>query len=227
MRDTTLCLACSCSLPPGLIASHRASSNIDDASSSSQSSKFLDRLFLTPCCSRPICPTCLSHNPRLARYNPCLACLGGVCAVGSSNAGQSSTRNIDAAVRDEDFFTVGDDEEDEAELSPPSASDAHSTSQPSSYASDQPSELAGPTDSNAAPGSPTHSDEAAISANSVPMKYYIKSSDTLLGISLRFGVEGRALCKLDGLPPSTLTTTPRLVHTRSYLLLPPSSTTYT
>ena len=32
--------------------------------------------------------------------------------------------------------------------------------------------------------------------------------------------QGRALCKLNDLPPSTLNTTPYLLHTRSFLILP-------
>src|SRR6202042_2257232 len=90
----TLCLACSSSLPP---------------SKSSQ-------IFTTNCCNRPICPACLSSNPRLARYDPCLACLGGVGAIfaGNSKGKQISGQNInvDGAVRDEDTFVLGDDEDE-------------------------------------------------------------------------------------------------------------------
>ncbi|KAH9063868.1 hypothetical protein EDB87DRAFT_1541379, partial [Lactarius vividus] len=60
-----LCLACSSSLPPRLAASLGQS----------------PELFFTRCCGRPICPSCLTANPRLARYNPCLLCLGGMGAV--------------------------------------------------------------------------------------------------------------------------------------------------
>ena len=34
--------------------------------------------------------------------------------------------------------------------------------------------------------------------------------------------QGRTLCKLNGLSPSTLRTTPHLLHTRTFLVLPPS-----
>lgn len=32
------------------------------------------RPYLTPCCSTPICERCLSRNPRLREYDPCLRC---------------------------------------------------------------------------------------------------------------------------------------------------------
>ncbi|OBZ72073.1 hypothetical protein A0H81_07833 [Grifola frondosa] len=54
-------------------------------------------------------------------------------------------------------------------------------------------------------------------------KYYIKPDDTLVGIALRFGIDGRVLCRLNGLPPSTLRTTPHLLHTRTFLTFPLSA----
>ena len=94
----SLCLACSASLPP-----RKAGSDV----------------FYTQCCSRPICPNCISSNQRLARYNPCLRCLAGVEAVNGSGAGISSNRretlprvNVDGSVRDEDVFVVDGDSED-------------------------------------------------------------------------------------------------------------------
>ncbi len=35
--------------------------------------------------------------------------------------------------------------------------------------------------------------------------------------------QGRLLCRLNGLPPSTLRTTPHLLHTRTFLTFPPSA----
>ncbi|KAF8340592.1 uncharacterized protein EI90DRAFT_2887234, partial [Cantharellus anzutake] len=51
-------------------------------------------------------------------------------------------------------------------------------------------------------------------------RYYIQPGDTLSGISLRFGFDGRKLARLNKLPPSTLNTTPHLLHTRQFLNLP-------
>ncbi|KAJ7475755.1 hypothetical protein FB451DRAFT_1338937 [Mycena latifolia] len=181
--DSLLCLACSSSLPP----------------------KSPNPVFTTPCCSRPICPPCIAANPRLARYDPCLACLGGVAVVGSGKAKapqirEPATRNVDGAVRDEDTFVVGDDE-DENDDAQSSAQQAHPPVE------SVPVESLPPIDNTPTP----------------PPKYYIKRGDTLQGISLRFGLDGRALCRLNNLPPSTLSTTPHLLHTRGFLTLPASA----
>ncbi|KAJ7903642.1 hypothetical protein B0H14DRAFT_950822 [Mycena olivaceomarginata] len=179
---SALCLACSSSLPP----------------------KSAEPLFTTACCSQPICHVCIQANPRLARYNPCLACLGGVAVV---DAGRSSSiskqlaplaRNLDGALRDEDTFAIGDDEDDDSD---PSELPQYSAEPPTAPAA-----------------VPAESSPAA-----APSEYYIKRGDTLQGIALRFGVDGRTLCRLNNLPPSTLSTTPHLLHTRTSLALPPSA----
>ncbi|GAA5946551.1 hypothetical protein JCM3765_000291 [Sporobolomyces pararoseus] len=51
--------------------------------------------------------------------------------------------------------------------------------------------------------------------------HYIKPDETLVGLSLKYGVEGPLLCQMNRLPISTLSTTPHLVHTLPFLLLPP------
>ncbi|KAF7330469.1 LysM domain-containing protein [Mycena venus] len=179
--NSALCLACSSSLPP----------------------KSTKTLFTTQCCDQPICHACIQANPRLARYNPCLACLGGVGVVGAGQSASSSStkqpvpsaRNVDGAVRDEDTFAIGDDEDDDSELP--------------QYSLEPP---AAPVES-----SPT------VQTSPAPTQYYIKPNDTLQGIALRFKVAGQTLCRLNNLPPSTLTTTPHLLHTRTSLVLPPSA----
>src|SRR5277367_409046 len=91
-RSKLLCLACASSLPP---------------SSSRQKD------YTTPCCKRPICPSCLEKsNYRLARYDPCLACLGGVAIMSKGQVGASAPRNVDGAVKDEDTFVLGDDDDE-------------------------------------------------------------------------------------------------------------------
>ncbi|KAF8206562.1 hypothetical protein K438DRAFT_1962545 [Mycena galopus ATCC 62051] len=157
---TSLCLACSSSLPP----------------------KSTEVIFTTQCCTQPICGACIQANPRLARYNPCLACLGGVAVVESSSKQLDSERNVDGAVREEDNFSIGDDEEEEE-------------------AEDVVQEA-----------------PVAVPVKGPPSEYYIKRSDTLQGIAMRF--RGRTLCLLNNLPPSTLSTTPHLLHTRTSLVLP-------
>ncbi|KAF8273259.1 hypothetical protein EI94DRAFT_1769325 [Lactarius quietus] len=188
----TLCLACSSSLPPRLPE---------------------PELFLTRCCGRPICPSCLTSNPRLARYNPCLLCLGGMGAIdpgkvdGLVRGGQQqAVINVDGAVRDEDVF----DREDVQ---------IHGTTAPPDTLLNEPTrhpEHDGTGTPRAAPEEPPDDNHAH------PGRYYIQPDDTLLGISLRLGINGRILCKLNDLPPSTLNTTPYLLHTRTFLILPES-----
>ncbi|KAH9856480.1 hypothetical protein C2E23DRAFT_443062 [Lenzites betulinus] len=210
----SLCLACSASLPPRKVGSN---------------------VYLTQCCSRPICPNCLSGNPRLARYNPCLRCLAGVNAVKTTalHATSSNTTraNIDGSVRDEDVFVVEDEESEpesegesdetpseQPDLPPPNAgelsqtnskSTRHSIIETSNSLQSQP----------AAASLPAGSSESA----GTPPKYFIRPEDTLVGISLKLGIDGRLLCRLNNLPPSTLRTTPHILHTRSFLILPPSA----
>ncbi|KIM68434.1 hypothetical protein SCLCIDRAFT_1209248 [Scleroderma citrinum Foug A] len=205
-RSVDLCLACSSSLPPKA-----------------------QNIFLTQCCTRPICPTCLSSNPRLGRYNPCLACLGGVDIVSSSSfvrRTQKDSVNIDGALRDDAMFVLGDDEEEDDGSSP--ADYAPSTEPPPSYtaASTKPS-LSHP--SNSSPVTPSGgllSDQdtnAIVSEDVVPSIYHLSRGDTLQGIALRFGVNRHELCRLNNLPPSTLSTTPHLLHTRTSIKLPSSA----
>jgi hypothetical protein len=89
---------------------------------------------MTKCCGRPICPRCLEENPRLARYNPCLACLAGVGVVQANSSarnrpgrgrtadttgglGVQSVRveNLDGGVKDRDLFVLGDDDDEDDE----------------------------------------------------------------------------------------------------------------
>ncbi|VDB84760.1 unnamed protein product [Peniophora sp. CBMAI 1063] len=214
--NTTLCLACSSSLPPRLLTQTAVG-------------KHSSELFLTKCCARPICPTCLARNPRLARYDPCLACLGGVRAVGSGQSSTDAPRNIDAAIRDEDVYAIGDDD-DEEDADPGETSAGSSggsdglpapATPPPAYATELP--IQGLTNP-ATPTSSTPSQDDGTNEKmeeDVPRRYYIRKGDTLLGIALRHGVDGRALCKLNNLPPSTLNTTPHILHTRTFILLPP------
>ncbi|KAK4051853.1 hypothetical protein OIV83_002558 [Microbotryomycetes sp. JL201] len=51
--------------------------------------------------------------------------------------------------------------------------------------------------------------------------HYIKPQETLLGLSLQYRVDARYLCQINRLHPSALTTSPQLLHTLPFLLLPP------
>lgn len=257
-RRTTLCLACSSSLPP----------NVDDS-----------ELFITKCCERPICPRCLETNPRLARYNPCLACLAAVGVIQASSfsgnrpgrkpgAGDSGVRsvkveNLDGGVKDRDLFALGDgdeesDEDDDTSVdgeegrrfprsaAPPPPDVIHTTSPlpktppPPSVTIDA-EEQAQTT--NATPVPLTPSDDERSPEPYIPAVYRLRKGDTLMGIALRFRLDvclpsmdhvsqfiltdrddqAMELCRLNSLPTTTLSTTPHILHTRTTILLPPTS----
>ena len=175
--SNTLCLACSSSLPP------YKSSQI---------------LFTTNCCSRPICPACLSSNARLARYDPCLACLGGVGALSTGAKGKrvsSQNINVDGAVRDEDTFVLGEDEDEEEGAEQNESSDLRGPPPP--YSSELPVVGSGPSTSTSALEVTPTGDEPGTSTDiSAPSKYYIQPNDNLRGIALRFGVNVRPIFHL-------------------------------
>ncbi|KAI0264396.1 hypothetical protein BC834DRAFT_882856 [Gloeopeniophorella convolvens] len=213
--NATLCLACSSSLPPRLL---KQAQQARDSSLQGQVEGPSSDLFLTRCCARPICPPCLASNP---------PCLGGTDALGMAKAGKESSAyaqraasNVDGAVRDEDVFVVGDEDDDERQVQ----SDGTITTTHSPVGS-------GPLehDLTNSPSMDTQYspildklDEPSGNGRAGSGRYYIQPDDTLLGISLRFGIDGRTLCRLNSLPPSTLRTTPHFLHTRTYLILPPS-----
>lgn len=145
---SALCLACSSSLPP---RSHA------------------HEVFTTPCCGRPICPNCLKSNPRLARYDPCLACLGGVDAVASNRSQRPN--NITGAVRDEDTYVIGDDDED-PDSDPDN--DGHRRTPPPVYQAQAPEDDPDPV-------------QATFAGND--SLYHIKHGDTLHGIAFKLGVD--------------------------------------
>lgn len=159
-----LCLACSSSLP-------------------ATAAKIIsEKVFTTQCCHKSICAKCISQNPRLARYNPCLACLGGVGVIAAgAGKGKVEAANIDGAVRDEDTFILGDDEDEQEEAPPAYPADPAETSS-----------VDGSTTRLMEP-SETIMDAPESSTSGGPARYYIKRSDTLQGIALRFGVNVRQM----------------------------------
>jgi hypothetical protein len=206
-RRTTLCLACSSSLPP----------KVDDS-----------ELFMTKCCERPICPRCLETNPRLARYNPCLVCLAAVGVIqASSSAGNRNGRklgagrdsgvqsvrveNLDGGVKDRDLFVLEDgDEESESDddmsvdgeeggrfprsAAPPPPDVIHNTSPlpktpPPPSVTDDTEE---PQITNATPTPLTPNEDERPPEPDVPAVYRLRRGDTLTGIALRFRLDVRS-----------------------------------
>lgn len=180
-----LCLACSSSLPP-----HRPSSSKLPG----------DTIFRTSCCNKPICPTCISSNPRLSRYNPCLHCLNGVGVVHARSPtalahSSSAPQNFDGGVHDEDVFALGDDEDDsddEADSGAGESTPPTPATPPPAYAEvDEPAD-AGHGSQVTPSGANNVQDEVnkdAAPSCGAPSKYYIQPKDTLVGIALRFGVD--------------------------------------
>ncbi|KAK6909024.1 hypothetical protein I203_103034 [Kwoniella mangroviensis CBS 8507] len=116
------CQTCSSELPPNLFK----------------------QSFITPCCSTPICPSCINRNPRLKEYIPCLRCgdprtseLKGGASI-SRPGGSSGSRNDHGLARDivenngdEVVFEIGDcddddEEEDDDADAPPGYEDINS-----------------------------------------------------------------------------------------------------
>ena len=204
-RRTTLCLACSSSLPP----------NVDDS-----------ELFITKCCERPICPRCLESNPRLARYNPCLACLAAVGVIQASSSTRNGTgrkpgadrsgvqsakvENLDGGVKDQDLFALVDGDEDSDEEDDDSVEGAEGGRFPRSAAPPPPDKIhtASPLpktpppplvttnsteESQTSNTPPTPSDdERSPVPDSAPVVYRLRRGDTLTGIAFRFRLDVRS-----------------------------------
>lgn len=136
---------------------------------------------------------------------------------------QQAVFNVDGAVRDEDVFVVGDEDGDEQTLET-SLSDGEAVQIPGPTAPPNtlPTELTRHPELDVTGTPHGASEEPPDDKQAHPGRYYIRPDDTLLGISLRLGINGRILCKLNDLPPSTLNTTPYLLHTRAFLVLPES-----
>ncbi|EJD06412.1 uncharacterized protein FOMMEDRAFT_165218 [Fomitiporia mediterranea MF3/22] len=270
-----LCLACSGSplsgsrRPGASLNVHEKTEANSDLPSKLSPDSGEDEVFRTSCCARPICAACLRANSRLARYVPCLACLGGVKVVagpsnlvtrqsyqGHVNTGVGGNLpgkhmdldvNLNGALRDGDVFVVGDGDDEVGDESEPHDQDQIDSppayGEIASWARD-----ASPKLSSSTPPFPQSLSEDAMrirgqeridfdpeiirqiqkdptstSASGKADPHYIRKDDTLRGLALRYKVDGRVLCKLNNLPPSTLSTTPHLLHTRTVLVLPPSA----
>ncbi|KAI3478433.1 hypothetical protein L1887_59640 [Cichorium endivia] len=51
-------------------------------------------------------------------------------------------------------------------------------------------------------------------------QYWLRNIDTLAAIAIRFGVSTHELCLLNALPRAVLSTSPHLLHTRTFILIP-------
>ena len=167
----------------------------------------------TPCCLEPICDKCLTRNPRLLYYNPCLKCLSGVSALNTYRGFPLTSRVVEP--KSDGHFIIADDEsgsEDDEDR----ASDLRSCTSPHGKPSDPPPTHEGPRNRNdtlnycggsavrrdgppapleAVKGSKLsmeHNYRQNESDQKPPistMKYYIKPKDTLMGIAFKMGVD--------------------------------------
>jgi hypothetical protein len=107
--------------------------------------------------------------------------------------------NVDGSVREQDLFVLGDDDEDAVELGDYEGGEGDDDG--SSYGAVSTPPAPPPEPTIESEGTHTtqlesgpNAEEAASTAgnqSAVPHKYYIKRSDTLLGIALRFKIDVR------------------------------------
>ncbi|GAA6009219.1 hypothetical protein JCM11491_004232 [Sporobolomyces phaffii] len=113
---------------------------------------------------------------------------------------------------DGDGFVLGDDSDDDC------AFDDDSPPPPP-----RPEHLAPDAAPPAYQGALTDHDERRDTKREQCDLHYIKPDDTLVGLAMKYRVEGPLLCRMNRLPISTLSTTPHLLHTLPFLVLPPSA----
>ncbi|GAA5967330.1 hypothetical protein JCM21900_002122 [Sporobolomyces salmonicolor] len=194
-----LCVACSATLG-------------SDSSAPTSSEK--PELPVVFSCRHAVCGRCIRRRRRLAQA--CIMCQSAHDVLGSSStsSGASSKAPTPSASFSQlpaysappqdkpDDFVLGDDSDDEHDALPPDA--PFEGEQPPAYEEE---------------GAPPVTDDKREQCS----LHYIKPDETLLGLSMRYGVPGHLLCSMNKLPVSTLSTTPHLLHTLPFLLLPPSA----
>ncbi|PWZ00805.1 WD40 repeat-like protein [Testicularia cyperi] len=107
-----------------------------------------------------------------------------------------------------------------AELDVAGTSSLTTTSEPAQHASDaSPSRIKVDPHRSQAESATPHS--ASIRHHDGQTRqYWLRKDDTLQSIAIRFGLSGNVLCMLNSLPRAVLSTSPHLLHTRSFILLP-------
>ncbi|ORY35041.1 hypothetical protein BCR39DRAFT_585968 [Naematelia encephala] len=168
-----------------------------------------ESVYTTPCCSSPICSRCITRNPRLKEYSPCLRC-GDVRTDIGNRAIRDGRLRLEEARRSEHIgqFTIGDDD-DEVEIGDEDA--------PPGYTSDPepPTKSDKATDTRARHGGAENEEEL----QAVEVRHPVSRSDTILSIARRYAADPHEILSLNNLPPSTLSTQPHLLRTRQTLLI--------
>ncbi|GAA5898701.1 uncharacterized protein JCM6883_003395 [Sporobolomyces salmoneus] len=188
-----LCVACSATLDSGSIPSNSEKPTLP----------------VTFECDHILCSNCAR---RKSLTTACILCHSAHDLLGSSSSFRSRTTSQtnppSYSEEKEDGFVLGDDSDDEEEVSPPpqlSESSNSPTEEPPAYREDNATEQV---------------DEKGDKREQCNL-HYIKPDETLLGLAMKYKVEGPLLCRMNRLPTSTLSTTPHLLHTLPFLLLPP------
>ncbi|KAK8849404.1 hypothetical protein IAR55_004736 [Kwoniella newhampshirensis] len=194
--------------------------------------------FITPCCDSPICETCIARNPRLREYIPCLRCGDPTSNEELRGGGGSVHRTRSQHRRDGDdvggrndivggeggqvVFEIGEDEDD----LPPTYDEVA---------------IASVTEECQSTGVQHDGDEAQQSKDVdhrqrqgdrddvdvveedgmelVEVRHTIQRGDTLLAIARKYAADPHDLLTLNSLPPSALSTHPRLLQTRKTLII--------
>ncbi|BGP46603.1 hypothetical protein JCM10450v2_002450 [Rhodotorula kratochvilovae] len=160
-------------------------------------------------CGHSICGACVRKRRRLAQS--CILCQtaddllsGGSTPSSPSIKAASRAPSPPRYVEEKGDFVLGGDSDDEDGPldAPPPPPDA-----PPAYEA----------------GSAELDDADGKGAREQCALHHVRREDTLLGLSMHYGVDGHVLCTLNKLPLSTLSTTPHLLHTKPFLLLPPSA----
>ncbi|GAA5909829.1 hypothetical protein JCM5296_001830 [Sporobolomyces johnsonii] len=195
-----LCIACSATL---------------DSDSSAPTSSEKPQSPVVFSCRHAVCGRCITKRRRLAQA--CIMCQSAHDVLGSGTSSRASSKAptpsasssrlpaYSAPAQDQaGDFVLGDDSDVEDDAPPPPLDALFDGEQPPAY-----------EDEGAPPVLDDKREQCSL--------HYLKPDETLLGLSMRYGVPGHLLCSMNKLPLSTLSTTPHLVHTLPFLLLPPSA----
>ncbi|GAA6062388.1 hypothetical protein JCM10212_003197 [Sporobolomyces blumeae] len=182
-------------------------------------------------CGHSVCARCTSARRSLA--TACVLCQSAHDLLSSSSSASRPSRPPHATLPsytghlDDDEFVLGDDSDDDAtdgpdrnekQSSPPPGIEdrlIHPDDEPPAYDDDND----GNTTATKAHVDSKDQERSTERCN----LHYLKPEETLAGLALKYRVEGPLLCSMNRLPISTLSTTPHLVHTLPFVLLPPGA----
>ncbi|WVQ79477.1 hypothetical protein IAT38_001576 [Cryptococcus sp. DSM 104549] len=205
LPSTPTCQTCSSNLPPTALTA----------------------AFLPPCCGTPICAACVERNPRLREYVPCLRCGDprvGILSGGGRGIGAGGERRGTAG-RDEVVggggevvFEIGDDDDEEVDA-PPGYDVAVVTGAGAGLESATPAGANGESQPLGAGGDTIETATEEEELETVEVRHTIARGDTLLSIARKYAADPHDLLTLNSLPPTALSTHPRILQTRKSLII--------